>query len=952
MTSAASPAVNGHRSPGAEPIAITGLGCRLPGGIEDPAQCWNFLISGGDGVREIPPERFDIESWFDPEPGRAGRIYCRHLGALDNVMHFDHALFGISAREAATMDPQHRLLLEVAWHALEDAGENPRQLSGSRTGVFVGTFSDDYTQRGVLRQDPGTIDGYAALGVLRGLAAGRVSYHLDLRGPALTIDTACSSALVAAHLAVQSLRAGECDMAVAGGVNLVLSPEITLALCQLRALSLSGRCRAFSAGADGYVRGEGCGLLVLKRLSDALADGSRIVAIIHGSAVNHDGRSNGIAAPNPAAQQAVIRAALADAGVAPQMIGYVEAHGTGTPLGDPIELRALKQALQSGADHQVLVGSAKTNFGHLESAAGAAGLMKLALALEHGTIPPSLHFDEPNPHIDWGQSGISVVDAPRAWPAASFGGVSAFGMSGTNAHMILGPPPVPPPRPATEFQVLALSARSEPAFQLSAASLADRLEAPDAPAVADVCHTLNAGRPAWGVRAGFVARDTATLAQALRRARPHVVRHDPRVMLLFGSTDIVPHELLAAEPVLREALEALAPAARAGAGRSLEDELKAGQDRDPFGRAVLVLASQLAVTHVLRRWAVRPQMVAGLGAGEIAAACAADVMDPEAAFALLAAGVAHPDEEPALLRPVFRKLLQGALHAPQARVISGMLGRAVEAELLSPAFWADQARRSPVGMTDAVAAGAANCAIALGPVGSVTGAADVFASGAAGLAECLARLHDAGAAPDWRAVGQVRGGRRIALPASHFEQSPHDRLGPVPAPRRRRVGDGLAGSALDLPASSEIRREVRLDASGLRFLHDHRIDGRPVLAAAGVIEIFLAAATSAGMPPTLSQVRFDQPVWLDQPDGPVLHSVIPADGKAALYCRSGAGTWTRHASAQLATGREIAEQEPAPSFPARYARRRDGRAGHPCRAAPVGRRARSRVSCVAAACRR
>ncbi len=704
MTGAALPADTAHRSPGAEPIAIIGLGCRLPNGIENPTQYWEFLVDGGDGVREVPPERFDIDSWFDPVPGRAGRIYCRHLGALDNAMQFDHAMFGISAREAATMDPQHRLLLEVAWHALEDAGENPYQLSGTRTGVFVGAFSDDYTQRGVLRQDPGTIDGYAALGVLRGLAAGRVSYHLDLRGPALTIDTACSSSLVAAHLAVQSLRAGECDLALAGGVNLVLSPEITLALCQLRALSPSGRCRTFSAGADGYVRGEGCGLLVLKRLSDAVADGSRVVAIIHGSAVNHDGRSNGIAAPNPAAQQAVIRAALADSGLAPQMIGYVEAHGTGTPLGDPIELRALAQALQSGADHHVLVGSAKTNFGHLESAAGAAGLMKLALALERRAIPPNLHFDAPNPHVDWEQIGISVVDALRPWPTAGFGGVSAFGMSGTNAHMILGPPPSPMSRPSPAWQVLALSASSEAAFRLSASALADRLEAVHAPAIADVCHTLNAGRPAWPVRAGFVATDTAALAEALRHVRPQVVQHEPRVMLLFGASDVVPHDLLAAEPALRDALDTLAPAVWAGAGRNLADELNAGRNRDPFGQTVLVLASQLAVAQVLRRWAVSPQVVAGIGVGEIAAACVADVMAPKEAFALLAAGATHPDEAPALLRPVFRQLLSGALQAPQARVISGMLGRAAEAELLSPAFWADQARRSPVGVNDAVAA--------------------------------------------------------------------------------------------------------------------------------------------------------------------------------------------------------------------------------------------------------
>ncbi|OYX87742.1 MAG: beta-ketoacyl synthase, partial [Xanthobacter sp. 35-67-6] len=318
-----------------EPIAVVAAGCRFPGSADDPEAYWQFLHDGGDAVGPVPATR-----WGADGAGTA-RAYAHHMATLDGIDGFDAGFFGISPREAASMDPQHRLLLEVAWEAVERAAWSPRLLAGSQTGVFIGIYSDDYAQERLYRREAAQIDGHAGLAMMRSLAAGRIAYALDLRGPVMALDAACASSLLAIHLACRSLHAGECDRALAGGVNLVLAPEITLALCEMKALSPSGRCRTFSADADGFVRGEGCGVVALRRLSDALRYGDPVLGVIRGSAVNHDGRSNGISAPNGAAQQAVLRAALADADVPAASVGFVEAHGTGTILGDPIELRAL-----------------------------------------------------------------------------------------------------------------------------------------------------------------------------------------------------------------------------------------------------------------------------------------------------------------------------------------------------------------------------------------------------------------------------------------------------------------------------------------------------------------------------------------------------------------------------------------------------------------------------------
>ena len=409
----------GHdRQANNEPIAIIGLGCRFPG-ANDPAAFWRLLHDGVDAIREVPADRFDQHAFYDPDPTAPGKMNTRWGGFLEEVDRFDTNFFGISPREALRMDPQQRLLLEVTWEALQDAGQVPERLAGTQTGVFIGVATNDYGR--LQWNDLARIDAYAGTGNALSIAANRISYLFDFRGPSIALDTACSSSLVAVHLACCSLRNGESTLALAGGVNLILSPAIAINFTKAGAMAPDGRCKAFDARANGYVRSEGAGVVVLKPLSKALTDGDPIYAVIRGSAVNQDGRSNGLMAPNPAAQEAVLREAYRQAGVSPGQVQYVEAHGTGTLLGDPIEAQALGAVLgvERPPERPCALGSVKTNLGHLEAAAGIAGLIKVALALRHQEIPPSLHFEEPNPHIPFAELPLRVQTALGPWPTES-----------------------------------------------------------------------------------------------------------------------------------------------------------------------------------------------------------------------------------------------------------------------------------------------------------------------------------------------------------------------------------------------------------------------------------------------------------------------------------------------------------------------------------------------------
>ena len=557
-----------------EPIAVIGIGCRVPG-ADGPAAFWRLLREGRDAVGPIPRDRFDIDAYFDADTEAAGGIAVREAGFIDAVDHFDPAFFGISPREARGMDPQQRLLLEVAWEALEHAGQAPDRLSTSATGVYVGQCSFDYAVLMHRSGDPSLLDSHFTSGVAHSVTSGRVSYLLGLQGPSLTVDTACSSSLVAVHLACQALRTRECRMALAGGVNLMLSEDLFIAFSHSRMLARDGRCKTFDAAADGFGRGEGCGMVVLKRLADAQADGDRILAVIRGSAVNQDGPSSGLTAPNGPAQEAVIRAALAQAGVTPADIGCIEAHGTGTQLGDPLEVQALGHVFDGrDASTPLWLGSVKTNVGHLEAAAGVSGLIKLVLALQHREIPPHLHLREPSPHIPWSELPVRVPTALQPWPAIGgrrLGGVSSFGFSGTNVHLVVEeapPAPIVPQPPAP--QLFVLSARDPVALLQLARRHADTLAAmPDTP-LADICRTASAGRAQFAHRAAIIVNDSSELRARLAelatdlaapawRTTPPRRRDPPRVAFVFtgqgAQHDGMEQALYETEPTFRAALD-------------------------------------------------------------------------------------------------------------------------------------------------------------------------------------------------------------------------------------------------------------------------------------------------------------------------------------------------------------------------------------------------------------
>ena len=703
----------------AEPIAIIGMSCRLPGGAETPEAFYRQLLDGLDAIGEIPPDRWDIEAFYDPDPEAPGKMYTRHGGFLADVDRFEPQFFGIAPPEARGMDPQQRLLLETAWEALEQAGQAPDDLRGSQTGVFVGISSIDYTRLHMTSGEPTRIDAYSGTGTAFSVAAGRLSYVLGLQGPNLAIDTACSSSLVAIHLACQSLRQGESELALAGGVNLMLSPETHLYLCRVKALAPGGRCRTFDAAADGYVRGEGAGMVVLKRLSDAQRDRDPILAVILGSAVNQDGSSNGLTAPSGPAQQAVIQQALAQAGVSPAEISYVEAHGTGTPLGDPIEYQSLAQTLTAErlAEHPLLVGSVKTHIGHLEAAAGVAGLLKLVLSLQHKTLPPQLHFHTPNPALM--PAAIQIPTQATPWPGTArprMAGINSFGFSGTNAHLIVAEAPprnqgaAPLSHPVPE--IFSLSATSRPALLALAkkysgfvTDLQTRAGEPATkPALADICLTAALGRSHFRERLAIVADDLAQLqaglgAFLLDETHPRMVTgsHAPgqsrKIAFVYSGQGAqwggMGRQLLAREPVFAETLascEAIfVPLAGWSLRAALLDEATDWQDTSIVQPALFAIG--VALTALWKSWGISPDAVAGHSVGELAAAHAMGALSLRDGLKLAwqrgrimqqAAGqgkMASVEADAATLEPWLAaytgRLSLAALNGPQTTVISG-----------------------------------------------------------------------------------------------------------------------------------------------------------------------------------------------------------------------------------------------------------------------------------------
>jgi acyl transferase domain-containing protein/thioesterase domain-containing protein/acyl carrier protein len=734
-------------------MAIVGLACRFPG-APDLHSYWRLIHDGESAVSEVPPDRWNIDEFYDPTGETPGKMSVRWAALIENPDQFDPQFFGITPREAARMDPQQRLLLEVAWEAMENAGIPADRLAGTRTGVFVGIGGTDYSKVSVPYDDYyQKIDAHLGTGNALSIAANRVSYIFDFHGPSAAVDTACSSSSLAVHFAVESLRRGESDAALAGGVNMILTPETTIAFSKARMLSPQGKCRPFDASADGYVRGEGCGLVLLKRLADAERDGDTVLAVLRATSVNQDGRTSGISAPNSQSQMACIRAALKQAGLTPDDIGYVEAHGTGTPLGDPIEMQALAEIFSSKGTNAVpcYVSSVKANVGHMETVSGVAGLIKVVLMMQHEEIAPQANFETLNPHIELSGSRVTIPTKHMAWPrdSARMAGVSSFGFGGTNTHLIIESPATsvtttksPPGAMQRPVHLLKLSAKSETALSQQAEKLAAELAQHSTLSVADVCWSANSGRADFNYRAVVVANDAKQLRQRLQSMAEEQVAAAigvkrgtvralgrPTVAMLFtgqGSQYVgMGRAVYDTQPVFRRALDECDAILRElWGGDSLLDVVyppRATSSTNADSRLhqtrytqPALFALEYALAQLWASWGVAPDIVLGHSVGEYAAACVAGVMSLRDGLALIAERArlmqdvkrhgkmavvfASPDAVKRTIHTAGGNVVVAVINGPENTVISG---DALAVDKLAAAFEADGVQVKPLNVSHA-----------------------------------------------------------------------------------------------------------------------------------------------------------------------------------------------------------------------------------------------------------
>lgn len=645
-----------------EPIAIIGIGCRLPGGVKDPESFWNLLREGVDAISEIPKDRWNTNNLYDSEREKLGKTYVHQGGFVENLDKLDAQFFRISPREAVCIDPQQRLLLEVAWEALEDAGQVPEKLAGSNTGVFIGLYIHDYQHIQLDTSARNLLGAQTNTGTAMSIAANRLSYVFDFHGPSLALDTACSSSLVAVHLACQSIWNDEASLALAGGVNAILKPEMTIGMCKASMLSPDCRSKSFDAEANGFARGEGAGIVVLKPLSKALADKDPIYAVIRGSAVNQDGHTNGITVPNGKAQEAVLQAAYQQAGVLPEQVQYLEAHGTGTAVGDPIEANALGNVIGRGRapENYCFIGSVKSNIGHLESAAGVTGLIKAALVLKHCQIPPNLHFQTPNPKIPFEELRLKVPQSLEPLPTNGdglrFAGVNSFGFGGTNAHVVLeginteeASAPKSSDVRQREASLLSLSARSPEALKAVVRNIRDFIEESISDAsLSDICYNAALRRGHHDHRLALVADSKAALVENLNAflaEEPRLgmssnrlaIAKLPRLVFVFSGMGpqwwAMGRQLLESEPIFRETIQKCDALLKPLTNWSLWEELTTDEEHSRISQTQIaqpaIFALQVALVNLWRSWGVEPDAIVGHSVGEVAAAYVAGVMSLE-----------------------------------------------------------------------------------------------------------------------------------------------------------------------------------------------------------------------------------------------------------------------------------------------------------------------------------
>ncbi|MDX3696450.1 SDR family NAD(P)-dependent oxidoreductase [Streptomyces europaeiscabiei] len=901
-----------------EPIAIVGMACRFPGGVESPEDLWRLVAEGRDVISPLPIDRGWDEGLYDPDPARQGTVYVREGGFLDDPAAFDPAFFGMSTREALATDPQQRLLLETSWEAVERAGIDPSSLRGSRTGVFAGVIPQDYAGR--LRNSPNEFEGYLGNGSTGSVASGRIAYTLGLEGPAVSVDTACSSSLVALHQAAQAMRAGECDLALAGGVTVIGSPLWLLQFSRQRGLAADARCKPFAAAADGTSLGEGAGMLLLERLSDARRSGRRILAVIRGSAVNQDGASSGLTAPSGPAQRRVIQQALERAGLAPADVDAVEAHGTGTKLGDPIEAQALIAAYGQNrpAGRPLWLGSLKSNIGHPQAAAGVAGVIKMVKAMEHGVLPRTLHVDAPSPHVDWSAGAVELLTEARDWPAAGRprrAGVSSFGVSGTNAHVVLEQPEQPEPSadsgpPAEADQIRTwptgvpwvLSGRSGDALRAQAERLAAHVTEHPELTRAEVGAGLARGRSVFEHRAVVLGSDRTELLAgltALAEGRPAPglfhgrVTSDSRTVLVLSDHGLARDIDWAARLVLTSPAfsRRLAHCQRALA-KVGDHALRGGAF--PGSEPTVRWAVLVALAGVWEEYGVRPSAVVGEGVGEIAAACVSGAMTLKEG----AQGVAHgiggePDEGRIPVLRTSTTPLDDAVRTLSAR------GAALFVEVGAASAVAPRLTAALEGHTTRVV---------VSPVGG--------ASGADGLLPELARLHVRDMAVAWPTAfpDLILAGRPPAdLPTYAFQRRRHwladgPRTLDAAAAGLTPADHPLLGATVELPEDGGLLFTGRLSTATQPWLADHVVAGMVLLPGTAMLELARWAGAFTGCD-RVAELTLHSPLELSA--DPRASRAIrlrltdpDATGRRRLTLSSRPGPdepWTRHATGTLDT---------------------------------------------------
>ena len=925
-----------------EPIAIIGMSCRFPGGANDPESFWQILRDGIDTVKEVPPERWNIEDYYDPHPETPNKTNVRQGGFLDcKVDEFDADFFGLHPREVTSMDPQQRFLLEVSWEALENAGIAPDKLTGSPTGVFVGISVNEYGQLAINNNDD--IDVYAATGNVASVAAGRLSHKLGLQGPSIALDTSCSSSLVGVHLACASLRSGECNLALAGGVILMLSPSSTIAMSKLGALSADGRCKTFDARADGYGRGEGCGIVILKRLSDALKDGDNILAVVKGSAVNQDGPSSGLTVPNGQAQRAVIRAALQNAKVEPDDISYIEAHGTGTSLGDPIEVRALGSIFGKRPPEvePLIVGSVKTNIGHMEPAAGIGGLIKVVLAMQHGEIPPHLHLNNLNSHISEARVPINIPTKLTPWLPGKTGevlaGVSSFGFSGTNSHVILESVKVKRQKAKGKSEnlferplhLLTLSAKTDTAlkelknrYQKYLETHVGRFHGTSLP---DICFTANAGRCHFSHRLALVAESleeiTKQLANLGDTEKP--IDDSPEVVFLFTGQDSqyvnIGRQLFQTQPTFRKILERcdeiLCPYLEKPLLQILYPQSSGIDDLDETTYSRLAFfAIEYALAELWKSWGIEPNVVMGYDVGEYVAACVAGVFSLEDAIKLVAGEI---------------KASEVTYFSPNISIISSITGKLASGELIATAdYWQNHFEKTidfDASIQTLYKQGY-NLFVEIGPDHTLIDRVKPYLPEDFGtwlpslqktqpdwqiLLSSLARLYQLGINIDWSGFDRDYQRYRIPLPTYPFQRQ---RYWIESSKNQSRAGlaidisHPLLHKRLHSPLE-QIQFESEFILKKLPLVTDHRMNGIPVVNMALYLEMICVAAREAfgNSYYHLHEFSISQGIIMPEVGSRIVHLIITPESEQIAAFKmfslpaddAESKSWTEHVSGKL-----------------------------------------------------